>query len=122
MSIYSLFDFSFLVKLQMLGNCEIGSRSHFAIRFSFFLESAHWARLNKIQFPSGFNLMSFDNNIDTMLSEIQWNFIVKIAFNFFTQCRIMDWIYYFPSLFGSNRIEIEKCDQFCKSVTMYSRI
>lgn len=66
--------------------------------------------------------MSFDNNIDTMLSEIQWNFIVKIAFNFFTQCRIMDWIYFFPSLFGSNRIEIEKCDQFCKSVTMYSRI
>lgn len=55
-----------------------------------------------IQFTSGFNWMSFDNNIDTTKSEIPWNSVVKIAFNFL-QCRIMNWIYFHSFSFKSNR-------------------
>lgn len=106
MSIYSLFDFSsFLWKLKILGNFVKLAVNHiFPFGSLCLFLGAHWDRLNKVHFPSGFNLMSFDNNIGTMISEIQWNSIVKIAFNFFSECRIMDWIYFFSVFrFESNR-------------------
>lgn len=48
--------------------------------------------------------MSFDNNIDTMISEIQWNTIEWKSYLIFFQCRvIMNWIYFHSFSIKSNR-------------------